>query len=132
MLGREVGNREAAHAAALDEAFTVARGLHGRVAEALDAFHAALEAAGARHLRVHLAAPRLDEKHAHAVQFEVVRGRAVAIVTVRSRGEVTLVGPFAAGKTEGPCRKISWHDGAAVDEALEDFLARFVEEATQP
>jgi len=131
-LGRVIGAREAANADALGEAFAVAKRLHGLVADALEAFHTALEAAGGKHLHVMLGVPRLDEKHVHAVQFELLRGRAVAIVTVRSRGEVTLVGPFAAGKAEGPCQKISWDDAASVEQALENFLARFVDEATKP
>ena len=131
-LGREVGAREVSHAAALEEAFAVAKRVHGLVAGALEAFHAALDAAGIRHLRITLTAPRLDEKHAHAVQFELVRGRAVALVTVKSRGEVTLVGPFWTGKTEGPCQKVPVSDAPALEQALEGFLARFVDEATRP
>ena len=34
------------------------------------------------------------------MQFDLRRGRHAAIVTVKSRGDVTLVGPFRAGKVE--------------------------------
>ena len=48
-----------------------------------------------------------------AVEFELVRGRHCAIVTAKSRGEVTLVGPFHKGKNEGPCRSLPF-DAATV------------------
>lgn len=131
-LGREIGAREAAEAAAVAAAFDVARRLHAAVVDAVAALHASLETAGSPHLRVAVGAPRLDEKHVRAVQFEVTRGRTVALVSVKSRGDVTLVGPFRAGKTEGPCQSVPFADDRAVDEALAAFLARFVDEAFAP
>ncbi|MEN8182314.1 MAG: hypothetical protein ABFS46_07245, partial [Myxococcota bacterium] len=60
------------------------------------------------------------------------RGRHQAIVTVKSRGEVTLVGPFRSGKTEGPCRSFPYDAEEELHKALGDFLERFLEEAATP
>jgi hypothetical protein len=65
-------------------------------------------------------------------QFELSRGRHRAIVTVKSRGEVTLVGPFRAGKTEGPCRSFPLASSQEFEEALARFLVSFVEDAATP
>jgi hypothetical protein len=124
--------REAEHADALAEAWREARRVHAWVADALDGLHAALSEHGSPHLRIELGEPRLDEKHVRAVQFELTRGRTVALVTVKSRGDVTLVGPFRAGKTEGPCQSVAWTEGSALETALQSFLERFLEEAMTP
>jgi len=131
-LGRSLAAREAEHRARLDEAWREAERLHGLIADALAGLHTALDEQGASYLRVVLGPVRLDEKHVRAVQFELLRGRAVALVTVRSRGDVTLVGPFRAGKTEGPCQSVVWTDPTAVEQALGEFLERFLEQATTP
>jgi hypothetical protein len=131
-LGRALGEREAPHRPALDAARDKAGELRGRVAAALERFHAGLAKAGAEHLEIELGALRLDDKHARAVQFDLARGRHRAIVTVKSRGEVTLVGPFRAGKTEGPCRTFPFDAERELDAALGDFLERFLEEAASP
>lgn len=130
--GRRLGAREAAHREALDAARRHCVALHGRVAAALDAFHAEAAAAGAPHLRLELGAPRLDEKHVRAFEFELRRGRHVGLVVVKARGELTLVGPFRDGRQEGPCRSLPWDDAAALDDALGGFLERLVEEAATP
>ena len=75
---------------------------------------------------------RLDEKHVRAIEFEVRRGRHAGVVTVKSRGDVTLVGPFRTGKTEGPCRTFPWDAKDDICNALGDFLLRFLEEAATP
>jgi hypothetical protein len=131
-LGRAVGAREAEHAATLDEAWREARRIHGLVADALGALHTALAEQGSEHLRVTLGEPRLDEKHVRAIQFEVLRGRTVGLITLKSRGDVTLVGPFRSGKTEGPCESVPWTDAPALESALGDFLERFLEQAMTP
>ena len=100
--------------------------------EGLAAFGEAVAAAGATHLEIALEEPHLDDKHVRAVEFALQRGRHRAIVTVKSRGEVTLVGPFRQGKAEGPCRSFAWEDQAEIDEALAAFLERFLEEAATP
>ena len=131
-MGRALGAREAAHRTPLEAARACSRALHARVAEGLVAFHAATAQAGAPHLRLELSEPRLDQKHARAIEFEVRRGRHVGIVTVKARGEVTLVGPFRAGKTEGPCRTFPMDAAAEIEEALGDFLERLALEAATP
>jgi hypothetical protein len=131
-IGRSIGAREREHAKALDEARQRAWQLHSRLAHALSQFQAAAEKAGAPHLRVELGEPRLDDKHVRAIQVELRRGRHQAIVTVKSRGEVTLVGPFRRGKAEGPCRTFPFESEREIDSALGDFVERFLEEAMAP
>ena len=79
-----------------------------------------------------MSAPRLDDKHVHAVEFNLSRGRHRAIVTTKSKGEITLVGPFKAGKNEGPCRTFPFSEDEELKDALGDFIERFLEEATAP
>jgi hypothetical protein len=131
-LGRSLGEREAGHREALEAARACAAELRGRVVEALERFHAAAAAAGAPHLRIEVGEIRVDDKHLRAVEFDVQRGRYKAIVTAKSRGEVTLVGPFRIGKVEGPCLSFPFEARAELGRALPDFLARFVEEAATP
>ena len=132
-VGRSLGEREAAHAEALDAARAKADALHAVVAVALDAYRTAVSGAGAGHLaEVALSAPKLDDKHVRAVEFDVSRGRYRAIVTVKSRGEVTLVGPFRRGKTEGPCKSFPFEAEADLEAALGGLLEQFLEEAATP
>lgn len=131
-LGESLGSREAAHRAALEQARTCIDALRTAVAAGIDAFHAAADAAGAPHLRVALSPIRIDDKHVRALEFELRRGRYVGIVTVKSRGDVTLVGPFRAGKNEGPCRTFPADADAEIQAALVDFLERFLNEAVTP
>jgi len=134
--GRALAQREAGHGDALARARAVADALHAQVAAALDAYHAATRSAP--QLAVQQGAVRHDEKHLHAFEFDVRRGRHRVIVVVKSRGEVTLVGPFHMGKDEGPCRRIAFGDadlespGAALTQGLGDLLEAFLEEAATP
>ncbi len=130
--GRAIGEREAAHRGAIDAAWSKAESLRGGVEDALSRFHAAASDSGAPHLRIELGPVRSDEKHLRAVEFSLERGRHRAIVTVKSRGDVTLVGPFHRGKTEGPCRTFPMDADDEIQAALGDFLERFVEEAASP
>ncbi len=129
-LGQTLGAREAEHVALLDVAREKAEGLRAVVCEAFDRFHGAAEKAGAGHLRIDVGPTQLDEKHVRAIEFDVTRGRHRALVTVKSRGEVTLVGPFRRGGNEGPCRTFPIDADAEIEEALEEILAQFLEEAT--
>lgn len=131
-LGRELAERESAHAEGLARARAAAEWLHAIVADALGVFHEAARAAGAPQLQVELSAPRPDEKHLRAVQFDLRRGRHAAVVTVKSRGEVTLVGPFRQGKDEGGCKTFPVDAEAEIQAALGEFLSRFLEEAATP
>ena len=132
-VGETIGRRESAHGEALEEARKRAWALHGEVSAGLDAYREAVAAAGAEHLReVELGAPRLDDKHVRAVEFALERGRYRAIVTVKSKGEVTLVGPFRSGKTEGPCKSFPFEAEAELGNALGEFLEQFLEEASTP
>ncbi|MGH0029740.1 MAG: hypothetical protein ACQGVC_08110 [Myxococcota bacterium] len=131
-LGRSLGEREAGHREELAAARACAERLRGDVAAALEQFHAAAEAAGAPHLRVELSEIRLDDKHLRAVEFDLVRGRHKAIVVAKSRGELTLVGPFHTGKPEGPCRSFPFDARPEIEQALGTFLESFLEEAATP
>jgi hypothetical protein len=131
-LGRELGAREAPFRDDLTRARGVAERLRDRVAEALGRFHRAAAAAGAPQLEAIVSDTRADDKHLRAVQFDMARGRYRAIVTVKARGEVTLVGPFRAGKDEGPCRTFPIESESEIDAALAGFLERFLEEAATP
>jgi hypothetical protein len=130
-LGQQLAEREAAHAETLSAARKRAEQLHARVEEALAAFHSnALP--DAPWLELALGAPKTDDKHLHSFEFDVRRGRHRVLVTVKSRGEVTLVGPFHVGKTEGPCETFPINDDAAIEAALGELLAQFIEQATTP
>ena len=129
--GRQLVERESQYVSDLDAAWECARKLHGRLSAALEVFHAEVMER-APQLALTLAEPVLDEKHLRAVQFQLERGRHRAIVTVKSRGEVTLVGPFRLGKSEGPCRSFPFAAETELEAALEDFMLAFVEEAATP
>jgi len=132
--GREFAAREAEHAEGVASARRCAEALRARVCEAVEAFERAAAEAGGSPLGIEVSAPRLDDKHVRSVQFDLRRGRNVAIVTAKSRGDVTLVGPFHAGKTEGPCASYRTHspDDAELARGLAAFLERFLDEATAP
>jgi hypothetical protein len=131
-LGRTLGEREAEHARKLEEARARVETLRAVVASALDDFHRAAHAAGSPQLEIGLSDVRIDDKHVRAVEFELSRGRQRAVVTAKSRGEVTLVGPFCKGKAERPCRSFPFDARQELYEALGDFLEKFLEEAATP
>jgi len=83
-LGHKLVEREAEHAAAFRTASELAARLHARVVRALERFSAATRAQLPQ-LEVEVSAPRVDDKHMRAVQFELRRGRHRAVVTVKSR-----------------------------------------------
>jgi len=131
-LGRSLGEREAEHAPKLADARSCAEKLRATVAAALEDFQRAARAAGAPHLEIGLSDIRIDDKHVRAVEFELSRGRHRAIVTAKSRGEVTFVGPFHQGKAEKPCRTFSSDAREELRDALGEFLEKFLEEAATP
>jgi hypothetical protein len=121
-LGRLLGEREADHHDALARARQVA----------LERFHDAVAGAGAPHLQVALGDIRLDDKHLRAMEFDLTRGRHKAIVVAKSRGELTLVGPFKVGRAEGPCLSFPFDARDEIQRALGTFLERFLQEAATP
>lgn len=131
-LGRSIGAREAEHAAGFEAARARIERLHGLVTGAVERFHAAAWASGAPHLRIEVTEIRVDDKHLRAHEFDLVRGRHKAVVTAKSRGDVTLVGPFRVGKAEGPCRSFDADAEAELESALVSFLVSFLEEAAAP
>ena len=130
-IARAVTEREAKYADDRARAQAKAAALHGQVSAAVSRFNDVVSQA-VPDLRVEVSPPRIDDKHLHATQFDLERGRHRAIVTIKSKGEVTLVGPFRAGKNEGPCRSFPFDAEAELEDALGDFLERFLEEAVAP
>ncbi len=131
-VGQALGEREAEHRGAVAEAWRRAQVLRGEVAQALESFHQAAAKAGAPQLAIRLGETHTDDKHVRSVEFDVTRGRHRAIVTVKSRGEVTLVGPFHVGKVEGPCKSFPYGAEDELGAALGDFLEKFLEAAATP
>jgi len=130
-VARAVLRREAAHTEAMAAARAKADELHAGVAAAVARFNGLVRDA-LPDLRIDVTPPRVDDKHLHAIEFDLERGRHRAVITVKSKGEVTLVGPFRAGKNEGPCRSFPFAAGDDLEHALGDFLERFLEEAASP
>ncbi len=131
-LARELAERELSHAEGLASARERAEELRAIVARAIDRFHVGLAEAGGSELAVSVSPVRPDDKHLRSYQFDLGRGRYHAIVTVKSRGEVTLVGPFRVGKAEGPCRSFPLGSSEEFENALADFVVAFVEDAATP
>jgi len=130
-IAQAVVRREAAHAEGLERARTKAAVMHEQVSSAIDRFNEVV-AAELPHLHIDVTPPRIDDKHLHSIEFDLERGRHRAIVIVKSKGEVTLVGPFRAGKNEGPCRSFPFDAGVELEDAMGEFLERFLEEAAAP
>ncbi|MCP4035396.1 MAG: hypothetical protein GY733_00540 [bacterium] len=129
-IGARLAEREAGVADQMERVWKRAREIRMRVDAGLEGFRRG--AGDLAQLAVTLSEPRLDEKRLHAVQFDVARGRHRVIVTVKSKGVVTLVGPFKDGSQEGPCKRIDLDDDAAIDAGLEEVLAAFLEDAFAP
>ncbi len=123
--------REGGHGDALAAARTKADAVHAQVVEAIGHFNA-LVGETVPHLQVVVTPPRTDDKHLHAIEFDLERGRHRGVITVKTKREVTLVGPFRAGKPEGPCRSFPFDAADDLEDALGDFLTRFLEEASAP
>ena len=128
-LGRSLGEREAEHREGLEQARAQAEKLRALVADAMERFHTAAAGAGAPQLRIEVSPVRIDDKHLRSVEFELQRGRHMAIITAKARGEVSLVGPFRVGKVEGPCLSFPFDSRQELEGALGAFLERFLEEA---
>ncbi len=131
-IGRTLAKREQEHREPLDAAWARAKELRQQVAEGLEGFHQAIEEEGAPQLAVVLGEISTDDKHVRSVEFELRRGRHRGLVIVKSRGHVTLVGPFHAGKNEGPCKSTPWEQQEELQDALGNFVANFLEEAATP
>ena len=130
-LASALVKREERHAGDLARAREKADELYAQLDSAVERFNGVI-AGTAPGLQLAVNGPRLDEKHAHSVQLDLERGRHRALVIVKSKAEVILVGPFKAGKAEGPCQTFAFSAKDELDAALGDFLERFAEEATNP
>ena len=130
-IARSLREREARHADAMASARAKADQLHATATAAIARFSDAVGDA-LPGLRVDVSDPRLDDKHVHAIEFDLERGRHRAIVTVKSKSEVIFVGPFRVGKNEGPCKTLPFDPHGDLEDALGDLIERFLEEATNP
>ncbi len=130
-IAHELAQREAGHVEAIAQARKKAEELHAQVDSAISRFNETL-AKSVPYLRVEVSPPRIDDKHLHAVEFDLARGRHRAVITVKSKGEVTLVGPFRTGRKEGPCRSFPVDADEEIENALSDFLVHFLQEAASP
>lgn len=130
-LALSLAQRERHHVEAIEKAHDRAVTLHGEVSAAIDRFNTVVSDS-IPYLAIAISSPRVDDKHLHAVEFDLERGRHRAVVTVKAKGEVTLVGPFRAGRPEGPCRTFAFDAEEDLNDAIGDFLERFLEEAATP
>jgi hypothetical protein len=130
-IAHDLAKREAAHSEAMLQAQERAEELYGQVDSAISRFNQTL-ARSVPYLRVEVSPPRVDDKHLHAVEFDLERGQHRGVITVKTKGEVTLVGPFRIGKKEAPCRSFPVAASEEIGDALGDFLERFLQEAASP
>ena len=82
-LARDLAERENNHSEAIEKARQKAIELHGRVAAAMDRFNLVV-GESVPYLQIAVSSPRIDDKHLHAVEFDLERGRHRAIVTVKA------------------------------------------------
>lgn len=123
--------REGGHRDALADARIKADAVHAQVVDAIEYFNA-LVGESVPQLKIEVTPPRIDDKHLHAIEFDLERGRHRGVITVKTKREVTLVGPFRSGKPEGPCRSFPFDADEDLENALGDFLRRFLEAASAP
>ena len=129
-LARELAERDAELSPGLEEARVCAQALRARAREALAEFRQAAERGGALHLaRVEVGPVEPDEKHIDAVQVRVKRGRWEIVCVAKSRGEVTLVGPYRQGKEENPCKSYAFK-APELEPALDDLLLELLRQST--
>ncbi len=104
--------------------------LRGQALGDIEAFvRVAREHGGAHLTDVAVGPVEWDEKHVDCLQFKVARGRWELTCVGKSRGVVTLVGPYRRGKPEKPCAEFPL-PGREADAALEDRLLSLLREAS--
>ena len=134
-LAREIASREAGRGPSRARARRLAERLRVEVERAVARFVRAAAEAGAPHLDlIRVGSIDPDDKSVRAFQLRVTRGRHVAIVVCKDRGEVMLVGPFRQGDAEGPCDPIHLEqaDSAAqLEDRLEAMLVRLIQVSFQ-
>ena len=87
-------------------------------------------AAGAEHLaHVEVGPVEPDEKHVDCLQVKVRRGRWEIVCVGKTRGVVTVVGPYRRGKPEQPCRDHAF--GAEAIDGAQDVLLELLRGASE-
>ena len=129
-LARELAERDREIPAGLETALLIAQEVRARALAAVEAFSREALAGGVPHLaNIEVGAVEPDEKHVDALQVMIRRGRWEVVCVAKSRGVVTLVGPYQRGKNEGPCETLAGR-GDALDRALDERLLALLQEAT--
>ncbi len=130
-LARELAARDVGLTTTLQEVRETAEQLRGRAHALVEAFKQAARDSDAPHL-AHLEVGPVgpDDRHVGCIQFRVARGRWEVVCVGKTKGEVTLVGPFRRGKPEKPCADYPLR-GAEVERALEELLLRLIRAASE-
>jgi len=129
-LARELAERDRECAAELPSIERALARLRAAAEQRIGAFVETAGGLGAKHLvHVEVGPVEPDEKHVDCLQFKVRRGRHEVVCVGKSRGVVTLVGPYRAGKPERPCQEHPLPSPEA-DRALHALLLQFLREAT--
>jgi len=129
-LAVELAQRDRDLARELDSVREPGEALRLRAVGGVEAFREAARKNGAEHLCDVAVGPlEADEKHVDCLQFRVARGRFEGVCVVKSRGDVTLVGPYKRGKLERPCRDYPIR-GPEVDAGLDGWLLELLREAS--
>ncbi len=130
-LARELAARDAGLTPALQDVREAAEQLRGRALALVEAFKQVARDSGAPHLaHLEVGPVEPDEKHVDCIQFRVTRGRWEVVCVGKTKGDVTLVGPFRRGKPEKPCADYPLR-GEEVERALEDLLLRLIRAASE-
>ena len=109
-LARGLAERETKHIESIERAQQKAAELHHRVSSAIERFNEVV-GASVPYLQVDVSAPRIDDKHLHAVEFDLERGRHRAIVTVKAKGgeyvkRLAINGPTTPIQLQVPTRPV--------------------------
>ncbi|MEE8558248.1 MAG: hypothetical protein V3T14_10225 [Myxococcota bacterium] len=105
--------------------------LRSVAAAAVEAFAETARSRGTPHLADLVVDPvEPDEKHVDCLQVRVRRGRWEGLLLAKSKGKVTLVGPFRRGDPEKPCRDFAL-TGAEVEMGVEDLVEELIRRAME-
>jgi hypothetical protein len=128
-LARELAERDREIPASIEAARSLALEVRARALEALEAFRTEALASGVPHLtHLEVGPVEPDDKHVDALQVMIRRGRWELVCVAKSRGAVTLVGPYRRGKKEGPCVTLDGR-GDELDRTLDERLFELLQEA---
>jgi hypothetical protein len=129
-LAAALADRDRGVSSSLESVRPALEGLRAKALGAIEAFVRVARAHGGAHLTdIELSAVESDEKHVDCLQFKVARGRWELTCVGKSRGVVTLVGPYRRGGPEKPCAHFPL-PSAEADGTLQDLLLDLLREAS--